>query len=409
MKRRVVITGLGAITPLGNDVNTTWNNVKQGKNGIDTIKNFDTSDINIKLAAEVKNFNVEDYMDKKAAKRMDKFTQFAVIASNEAVKDSKLDTNKVDSSRFGVIFASGIGGIETIDNNSIKGTSKGYSRISPFFIPSAIINIAAGQIAINHQAKGSTISIVTACSGGTDAVGQAYRNIKDGYLDVAIAGGAEAAVGILGLSGFMVMRALSKSEDKNRASIPFDAERNGFVMGEGAGALILEDLEHAKKRGAHIYCEVVGYGTTCDAHHITAPIEDGSGAIACLKMATKDIDLNDIDYINAHGTSTPLNDKIETKAIKTVLGDKKDLNISSTKSMTGHLLGASGAIEAIFIAKAIEDKFVPPTINYKEKDPLCDLNITPNVGVKKDIKIALSNSLGFGGHNAIIAFRKFEE
>ena len=411
MKRRVVVTGLGAITPIGNDVPTNWENAKNGVNGIDTITNFDITDFDVTLAGEVKDFDFVEYFGKKQMKRMDRFVQFAVVATKEAMDDSKINMDEEDSDRVGVYYGSGIGGLETIANQEDKAQNRGFDRISPFFIPSAIINMAAAAIAIEHQTHGIATSNVTACASATNSIGEAFRSIRDGYLDICITGGSEASVIPLGIGGFSVMHALSKSSDKNRASVPFDAERSGFVMGEGGATLILEDYDHAIKRGAKIYAEMVGYGATCDAVHITSPAPNGEGAKKCMEMAIKDanLEVTDVSYINTHGTSTPLNDKTETLAIKRVFGDyAKDINISSTKSMTGHLLGASGAIEAIFSVLSTRDDFVPPTINYKVKDPECDLDYTANKGKEAIVNVAISNSLGFGGHNATIAFKKYK-
>ena len=410
MKRRVVVTGMGAITPIGNSVNEFWSNVKENKNGIDKITYFDTSDFKVKLAAEVKNFNIEDYIGKKDGKRMDKYTQFAVIASNEAVKDSAIDLNSIDKERVGIIFGSGIGGIETIEKQINILKDRGSSRVSPLTIPMAISNIAAGTIAIEHGILGSCLSLNSACATSTHAIGEAYRSIKDGYLDVIIAGGSEASITPFGIAGFQSLTALSRSDDKCRASIPFDKDRNGFVMGEGAGLLVLESLDSAVKRGAKIYAEVVGYGTTCDAYHITSPSSDGDGAARAMVQAMKDasISSNDIGYINAHGTSTEINDKVETLAIKKAIGeDYKNIYVSSTKSMTGHLLGAAGAIEAIISIKSLEDGFIPATINYENKDEQCDLNLVVNEGIKKEYDYSMSNSLGFGGHNGTLIFKKW--
>lgn len=407
---RVVITGIGAVTPLGNNVNDFWNGVKVGRNAIDFVKSFDNQNFKAKLAAEV-DINIEDYLDKKESRRMDRFTQFALIAANEAINDSKLDVDNVDSYRFGVVIGSGVGGIKTMENEHTTLMEKGPSRVSPYFIPMMISNLAAGNIAIKYGAKGIANTVVTACASGTNAIGEAFRLIKSGALDVAITGGSEAAITPLALSGFSSLKALSFSEDKNRASIPFDKERSGFVMGEGSGVLILESLEHALKRGAKIYAEVVGYGATCDAYHITAPKEDGEGAIKAMEMAINEAgaELNEIDYINAHGTSTPYNDKIETLAIKTLFKDHaKKIAVNSTKSMIGHLLGAAGAVEAIVCVKSIEDGFVHPTINLKVQDEECDLDYVPNVGRELKVRYAMSNSLGFGGHNASILLKKWE-
>lgn len=410
MKRRVVVTGLGAITPVGNSVEEFWNSIKEGKNGIDNITCFDTTDFKVKLAAEVKDFKVEDYLNKKEAKRMDRYTQLAMVAANEGVKDSGLNLEEVDKERVGIIFGSGIGGLITIENQIRTLVSKGPSRVSPLTIPMAISNIAAGTIAIEHGILGSCISLNSACATSTHCIGEAYRNIKDGYSDVIIAGGAEASICPFGIAGFQALTALSKSEDRNRGSIPFDKDRNGFVMGEGAGVVILEDLESALNRGAKIYGEIVGYGSTCDAYHITSPSLDGTGASRAMVNAMKDANIEacEVGYINAHGTSTEINDKVETLAIKKALGeDCMKSYVSSTKSMTGHLLGAAGAIEAIISIKSLEDGFVPATINYVNADEECDLNLVVNEGVNADINYSMSNSLGFGGHNGTLIFKKW--
>lgn len=407
---RVVITGIGAVTPLGNNVNEFWSGVKEGRNAIDFVKCFDNQNFKAKLAAEV-NINIEEHLDKKEARRMDRFTQFALIAANEAIADSKLDVDNVDKYRFGVVFGSGVGGIKTMENEHTTLMEKGPGRVSPYFIPMMISNLAAGNIAIKYGAKGIANTVVTACASGTNAIGEAFRLIKAGALDIAITGGSEAAITPLALAGFSSLKALSFSEDKNRASIPFDKERSGFVMGEGSGVLILESLEHALKRGAKIYAEVVGYGATCDAYHITAPKEDGEGAIKAMEMAIKEagVDISEVDYINAHGTSTPYNDKIETLAIKTLFKEHaKKLAVNSTKSMIGHLLGAAGAVEAIVCVKSIEEGYVHPTINLKVQDEECDLDYVPNVGRELNVRFAMSNSLGFGGHNASILLKKWE-
>ncbi len=408
-KRRVVVTGLGTVCPVGNDVETMWENIKNGVCGIDQITRFDVTDFKVKLAAEVKNLDIESYMNKKEAKRLDRFSQLAMIASKQAFLDSKLNINEMDEHRFGVILSSGIGGLQTIENEKEKGMQKGYERISPFFIPMAIGNLAAGNVAIMLGAKGACLDIVTACAAGTNSIGEAFKYVRDDYADIMLTGGAEASITPLGIGGFSAMKALSTATDKNRASIPFDAERSGFVMGEGAGALILEEYEHAKKRGATIYAEVVGYGVSCDAFHMTAPDAEANGAAACFNMALEDAKLSAdaIDYINAHGTSTPLNDKVETLGIKKVFGDHTKVMVSSTKGHTGHLLGAAGAVEAIITVKALQDGFVPPTINYLQPDPECNLDIIPNFGREKEIQYAISNSLGFGGHNACIILKKY--
>lgn len=409
--KRVVITGIGAISPVGNDAESTWNGLISGKNGIDSIASFDTSKLKVKLAAEVKDFDHSKYLDPKAAKRMDRFTQLAVSASKMAYEDSKLDDTNFDKEDARVVLGSGIGGLGTIQEQIEKSTLKGPSRISPFFIPSSIINIAPAHVSMELGLKGPCTAIVTACASGTDAVGDAFRSIRDGYHKIAFAGGCEAAITESGIAGFANMTALHAGEDRNRASIPFDKDRSGFVMGEGASVLVLEDLEHALARNAKIYAEIIGYGQSCDAYHITSPDPEGKGAVRAMSMAISDgkIAPSDIDYINAHGTSTPYNDKFETHAIKTLFAEhSKNLLVSSTKSMTGHLLGAAGALEAIACVKALQDGIVPPTINYMNPDEDCDLNYVTEGAVKRDIKYALSNSLGFGGHNATIVFKKWE-
>lgn len=411
MKRRVVVTGLGAVTPIGNNVDEMWQGIVEGRCGIDRITNFDTSNMKVKLAGEVKNLDVTAFLDKKAVRKMDKFIQFGLIAAKEAIKDSQIDLDKIDHDRFGVVVSSGIGGIGSIETNHEKALKKGYDRVSPYFIPMTIVNLAAGNIAIEFKAQGLCTTPVTACAGGTNAIGDAFRNIRDGYQDIMLAGGCEASITPLGIGGFTSMKALCESEDKNRASIPFDKERSGFVMGEGAGILLLEEYEHAKARGAKIYCELVGYGVSCDANHITAPLENGEGGAKAMQNAIDDagIQYSDIDYINAHGTSTPLNDKCETAAVKAVMKDHaKDVMMSSTKGNTGHCLGAAGAIEGVIVCKGLENDFVPATINYKEKDEVCDLDIVPNEGRHMEYTYAMSNSLGFGGHNASVVFKKYK-
>lgn len=408
MDRRVVITGMGALTPLGNNLETFWNGIKDGKCGIDFIKTFDVSNFKAKVAGELKDFNIEDYMDKKEAKRMDKYCQYAMVAAEEAVKNSNLDIESLNKERFGVFIGSGIGGLETITVEYKKLMEKGPNRVSPFMIPMIIGNIAAGNVAIKYGAKGVCSTVVTACATGTNAIGEAFEMIKSGRADVIIAGGCEAPIVDIAMAGFSSLTALTKSEDPLRASIPFDKERNGFVMGEGAGIVILESLDHAKSREAKIYGEMLGYGATCDAFHITQPSPDGEGAARAMKMAIEEaqIEASDISYINAHGTSTPYNDKFETLAIKSVFGeDAYKIPISSTKSMIGHLLGAAGAVEAIVCIKSLEEGFIPPTIGLKIQDEDCDLDYVPNVGRTKQLKYALSNSLGFGGHNASILLK----
>lgn len=411
MERRVVVTGLGAITPIGNNVKDYWEGLKAGKCGIDTITAFDVTDFKVKLAAEVKNYNPEEYLDKRSARRLDRFTQFAIIAAREAMKDSGITKENTDMERVGTFIGSGIGGLDTIEKENRVCFEKGYDKISPMYIPMVISNMAAGNVAIDLGLRGESFSIATACASATHSIGEAYRAIKHGYQDVVFTGGTEASITKTGIAGFTNIKALSQEEDKNRASIPFDKERSGFVMGEGAGVIVLEELEHAKKRGAKIYAEIRGYGASSDAYHITSPAPDGEGGARAMTSAIKDanIDASKIDYINAHGTSTHLNDSCETQAIKTALKEKaKTVMVSSTKGNTGHLLGAAGAVEAIACIKAIEDDFVPPTINYKVKDEECDLDVVPNVGRNIKINYAMSNSLGFGGHNSSIIFKRYE-
>lgn len=411
MKRRVVVTGLGSINAIGHNVAETWESIKNGINGIDTISLFDADHMKVQLAGEVKNLNLKDYLNPKEARKMDRFTQLGMIASLEAYKDARLNESTINTHRFGVNVSSGIGGLKTIEDNYQKGLEKGFDRVSPFFIPMAISNLASGQIAIAIKAQGMASCPVTACAGGTNAIGEAFRIIRDGYLEIMLAGGCESSITPLGIGGFTAMKALSESHDKNRASIPFDAQRHGFVMGEGAGILILEELEHALKRNAPIYAEIIGYGVSCDAYHMTAPSPNGEGGAYAMDNALKDadIDYHDIDYINAHGTSTLLNDSGETAAIKTVFKEHaKKLFISSTKGNTGHCLGAAGGIEAVICIKALENSYVPATINYQEKDPECNLNITPNKGQALDMHYCMSNSLGFGGHNASIIFKEYK-
>ena len=412
MERRVVITGLGAITPIGNNVEEFWKGIKEGKCGIDEITHFDTTNYKVKLAAEVKNYNPEEYFDRRSAKRLDKFSQFAIIAAKEAWNDSKLDKEKEDMERIGVILGSGIGGLETMEKEMSNLHEKGPDRVSPMFIPMNIANMAAGNVAIELGTKGESIAMVTACASGTHCIGESFRMIKNGYQDIVISGGTESTITPIGIAGFTNIKALSQSTDKNRASIPFDKERSGFVMGEGAGIVILEELEHAKARGAKIYAEVVGYGATSDAYHITSPAPEGEGGARAMKIAMEEAGAKpeDITYINAHGTSTHLNDSCETMAIKTALGEaSKKVMVSSTKGHTGHLLGAAGGVEAVVCAKAVEEGFVPATINYQVPDEECDLDIVPNEGRKVDIKYAMSNSLGFGGHNASILLKNMNK
>ena len=412
MERRVVITGIGAITPIGKNVLETWNGIEEKKCGIDNITLFDNTNFKAKLAAEVKEYNSNDYFDVKQAKRLDRTSQFAIIAAREAVKDSNITKKNTDFDKTGVFIGSGIGGLRTIQEQCEINVKKGNRRVSPMFIPMSIANMPAGNVSIEFGFKGESTCNVTACASSTQSIGEAFRTIKYGYEDVIIAGGAEASICSVGVAGFENMKALCFSNDKTRASIPFDKERSGFVMGEGAGMLVLEELEHAQKRNAKIYAEIIGYGATSDAYHITSPCPNGEGGAKAMKRAIEDAKIKpeDIDYINAHGTSTHLNDSTEIMAIKTALGEaSKKVMISSSKSNIGHLLGAAGAVEAIICTKAIEKGIVPPTINYIEKDEECDLDIVPNEPRKKDIKITMSNSLGFGGHNACIILKKWEE
>ena len=410
-KRRVVITGLGTVNPTGNTVAESWAAVKQGVCGVGPITLYDTSNSKTKLAAEVKNFDPAAVLDKRECRKMARFTQFALTAAIEAMADAGIDMEKEDASRFATIVSAGIGALPNMEEEHAKGEQKGFDRVSPFFVPMTIANMAAGQIAIRFGLKGYCYAPVTACAGGTNAIGDAFHRIRDGYEDLAIAGGAESCISPLGVGGFTSMKALTTATDPNRASIPFDAERGGFVIGEGAGLLVLEELEHAKARGARIYAEVVGYGTNCDAHHITAPAPGGVGGAACMQLALADAGLapEAIGYINAHGTGTPLNDSCETAAIKAAFGGHAaKLRISSTKSMTGHLLGAAGGVEGVFTALALHEGFLPATINLQQPDPACDLDYIPNQGVAEQVEYALSDSLGFGGHNAAVIFKRWE-
>jgi len=403
---------MGAITPIGNNVKTFWKNIKKGKCGIDFIKAFDTSEFKVKIAAEIKDFNPADVLDSKELKRMDKFTQMGLVAANEAVEDAGLSNESDSRENWGVILGTGIGGFITIEKENRKIIEKGPGRVSPFFIPMALCNIAAANIAIKFGIKGICDTIITACASGTSAIGNAYRVLQQNQADLIIAGGSEAAITPLALAGFTSMGALCTHNKAEQASIPFDIRRTGFVMGEGAGIMILETLEHAQKRGANIYAEIVGYGATCDAYHITAPAPGGNGGARAIKMAINDSGINEeqISYINAHGTSTPYNDKSETEAIKTVFGEKAyDIPISSTKSMTGHMLGASGAAEAIVCIKAMQESFIPPTIGLQEQDPECDLDYVPLQGRNQNLEYTISNSFGFGGQNASILLKKWEE
>lgn len=409
--RRIVITGMGAVTPIGNTVNETFAALRQGVCGIAPITHFDTDDRKVKVAGEAKNLNLEDYFPKKEIRRMDRFVAFALIAAREAMKDAGLDNNNDwNKERCGTIVSTGVGGLGSIETEHTKGEIKGFDRVSPYFVPGGISNIAAARIAIEYGLTGMCSCVVTACAGGTNAVGDSFRMIRDGYADVMVCGGSESCITEFGIGGFTALKALSETEDPMRASIPFDKERNGFVMGEGAGILILEELEHAKARGASIYGEIAGYGANCDAYHVTAPSPDGSGAARCMELAMADAGITPekIAYINAHGTSTPLNDSAETMAVKRAFGEHaRRLMMSSTKSMTGHLLGASGAIEAIITTLAVKEGYIPPTINYQVPDENCDLDIVANEGRSADITYAMSNSLGFGGHNASLVIQRY--
>lgn len=411
-RRRVVVTGLGAVTPLGLSMLETWAAVQEGMCGIGLITRYDASDKKVTLAAEVKGFDPKEHFAPLDIKHMERFTQYALVAAREALEDAAFVREEANLDRCGVIVSSGIGGQEITESEAIKGAQRNWDRVSPYYIPMTISNMAAGQIAIDAGFQGMCTCPVTACAGGTNAVGDAFRHIRDGYAEVMLCGGSESAITPLAVGGFASMRALSTSADPTRASIPFDAERNGFVMGEGAAILLLEELEHALARNAKIYAEVTGYGASCDAYHMTAPLPDGSGGAKAMASALADAGIasQDVDYINAHGTSTPLNDAGETAAIKTVFGDHaKELMVSSTKSMTGHMLGAAGAVEAAICALALHDGFVPATINFRTPDEACDLDVVPNVGRRAPIRCALSNSLGFGGHNATVVLEKWEE
>lgn len=411
MNRRCVITGMGAITPLGNDVESFWKGIQNGVCGIDFIKSFDTTDFKVKIAAEVKDFDPTQYVAKKEVKRNDHYALFGLAAASQAFEMSGIKMDEMDATRFGVIVGSGIGGLYTIQEQIIRLNEKGPAKVSPLFIPMAISNMAAGNIAIKFGAKGICSTVVTACATGTNSIGEAFRNIKHGYLDCCFAGGAEAPITEIGVAGFSSLTALTSSEDPKRASIPFDKDRSGFVMGDGSGILILEELEHALARGAKIYGEIVGYGATGDAYHMTAPSPDGEGAARAMKLAMDEAGITpaEVGYINAHGTSTGPNDSGETAAIKAAMGERAyQIPVSSTKSMTGHLLGAAGAIEAIVCVKALENGFIPPTIGYQNPDEECDLDYVPNTGRQAEFQYALSNSFGFGGHNAVLCLKKWE-
>ena len=410
-RRRVVITGLGAVTPIGLTAEESWQAVRKGVCGVAPITQFDTTGQKVTLAAEVKGFDPDALLGRQAARHMGRFTQFAVAAARQALADAGFDAARADPDRCGVIVSSGIGGQAITEAEHSRGLEKGWSRVSPFYVPTAICNMAAGQVAIDAGFRGMCSCPVTACAGGTNAVGDAFHYIRDGYADVMLCGGAEAAITPLAIGGFTSMKALAQTADAARASIPFDAERSGFVMGEGAGILLLETLEHAQARGARIYAEITGYGAACDAYHITAPRPDGSGGARAMALALADSGAapEDVGYINAHGTSTHLNDAGETAAVKTVFGSHAyELAMSSTKSMTGHMLGAAGAVEALFTALALRDGFLPATIHYQVPDPECDLDVVPNTGRSASFRFAMSNSLGFGGHNASLLLKKWE-
>ena len=411
-RRRVVITGLGAVTPIGLTAPASWQAVKDGVCGVAPITQFDASGLKVRLAAEVKDFDPLVCMTRPESKHMERFTQFAMCAAKEALADAAFDPAQADLDRCGVIVSSGIGGIGLTEREHDKGKEKGWDRVSPFYIPMGICNMAAGQVAIASGFRGMCTCPVTACAGGTNAVGDAFHYIRDGYADAMLCGGTEAAVTPLAIGGFTSMKALSQSTDPDRASIPFDKERSGFVLGEGAGMLLLEELDHALARNAKIYAEIVGYGVTCDAYHMTAPLPDGSGGAKAMAMALRDggVKPEEVDYINAHGTSTHLNDAGETAAVKTVFGEHAyKLAMSSTKSMTGHMLGAAGAVEALFTALSLWDGFAPATIHYQVPDEECDLDVVPNQGRSAELRYALSNSLGFGGHNGSLLLKKWKD
>ena len=412
MKRRVVITGMGTINPVGNSVDESFDAIISGKNGLGPITYFDTEKVKISIAAELKNINFEDYLDKKEIKRSDKVMILGTIAAMQAYQDSGLKDTDYDPYRFGTFVTSGIGGLDTMEKDISVKALRGADRISPFFIPNSIVNMVGGMISIKFQVKGPNIPIVTACSAATNAIGEAFRNIRDGYLDLAFAGGAEASINETGIGGFAALKALSTETEPNKASRPFDKERSGFVMGEGSGVLILESLESAQKRGAKIYAEIVGYGSTSDAFHMTAPDNAADGLTKAIELTLEDAKVSptDVGYINAHGTSTLLNDKIETLGIKRAFKEHAyDLNVSSTKGATGHMLGATGAVESIFCIKALQTGLIPPTINYSNVDPECDLNYTVNKAVKRDINYAMNINVGFGGQNAVVLYKKYGE
>ena len=410
--KRVVITGMGAITPLGNNVKEYWKNLLSGKIGIEKISKFDSENTGVTLAGEVKEFDPTGILDRKEQKRMDLFSQYGIVAASQAWEMSELSIEEINPKRFGVIVGSGIGGMTTLQDQVRVMDKKGAKRVTPFFVPMVIANMASGNISIKFGAKGTSQTIVTACASATNAIGEAFRTIKYGQADVMITGGTEATICEIGIAGFAALSALNTTEDPTRASIPFDKERKGFVMGEGAGMLVLEELEHAQKRGATILAEVVGYGSNCDANHMTAPLKDGSGAADAMELALDEagVAANEVGYINAHGTSTPANDAAETAAIKKVFGENAaNIAISSTKSMTGHLLGAAGGIEAIACVKTLQENIAHPTAGYQEKDPECDLDYVTTGARELKTNYAISNSFGFGGHNAVICMKKWEE
>ncbi|MFP4416348.1 MAG: beta-ketoacyl-ACP synthase II [Chitinivibrionales bacterium] len=412
MSKRIVVTGLGVVSPIGNDIDTFWESMRTGRSGLDTIQAFDPSKYPCKIAGEVRDLDFSQYVDPKEVRRTDRNILLAIVAAEQAIKNSEIDLESVDRERFATIIGSGVGGISTLESEQTKLLNRGPSRVSPFLIPMMISDMASGMVSIRHGLKGPNYCVVSACASGAHAIGDAFMALKSGMMDIALTGGTEATITPLSFAGFCSMKALSTRNDTPRkASSPFDKKRDGFVMGEGSGIVILETLEHALARNATIYAEMVGYGATGDAHHISAPPPDGEGACRAMKMALRSAELtpSDIDYINAHGTSTPLNDKQESRAILDVFGEEAyTVNISSTKSMTGHLLGASGGIEFIASALALRDGIVPPTINYEDPDPDCPLSYTPNEAVKRNLTYAMSNSFGFGGHNASLILKKYE-
>ena len=414
MARRVVVTGLGILSPNGNTVEEAWENTKNGVSGIGPLTKAGAEGLPVHFAGQLKNFDVLAFLDKKEARRLDEYSQYGVVAGGQAMADAGFDPEKplpYDPYRFGVLVGSGIGGLDTMEKEVTRLNAKGFRRVNPLLIPMMISNMASGYLAIKHHLQGYNTTVTTACASGTHSIGDAYRMIKDGYMDAMLAGGAESPIKMLAISGFLGLHAVTTTDQLERASIPFDAERSGFVMAEGAGVIVMEEYEAAKKRGAKIYAEIAGYGATCDAYHMTAPEPEGAALARAMEVSLVEAGLTplDIDYINAHGTSTELNDRTETMAVKKVFGkNAHDVAISSTKSMTGHALGAIGGMEAVYCIKAIEDGFIPPTINYQVPDPECDLDYVPNVGRKADVKVAMSDSLGFGGHNAVLIFKKPE-